>query len=98
MYEIFWAILLVFIIFQFLLGKKQSRLTLLALNIGFIIVYSFLSGLIFVGIYFLIFNWTETLRNLWMSYQQVIEKIILFAPQYLISWYLWIKKRKTIKI
>ena len=98
MYEIFWAILLVFIIFQFLLGKKQSRLTLLALNIGFIIVYSFLSGLIFVGIYFLIFNWTETLRNLWMSYQQVIEKIILFAPQYLMSWYLWIKKRKTIKI
>ncbi len=98
MYEIFWVILLVFIIFQFLLGKKQSRLTLLALNIGFIIVYSFLSGLIFVGIYFLIFNWTETLRNLWMSYQQVIEKIILFAPQYLISWYLWIKKRKTIKI
>ena len=98
MYEIFWVILLVFIIFQFLLGKKQSRLTLLALNIGFIIVYSFLSGLIFVGIYFLIFNWTETLRNLRMSYQQVIEKIILFAPQYLISWYLWIKKRKTIKI
>ena len=98
MYEIFWVILLVFIIFQFLLGKKQSRLTLLALNIGFIIVYSFLSGLIFVGIYFLIFNWTETLRNFWMSYQQVIEKIILFAPQYLISWYLWIKKRKTIKI
>ena len=98
MYEIFWVILLVFIIFQFLLGKKQSRLTLLALNIGFIIVYSFLSGLIFVGIYFLIFNWNETLRNLWMSYQQVIEKIILFAPQYLISWYLWIKKRKTIKI
>ena len=98
MYEIFWAILLVFIIFQFLLGKKQSRLILLALNIGFIIVYSFLSGLIFVGIYFLIFNWTETLRNLWMSYQQVIEKIILFAPQYLMSWYLWIKKRKTIKI
>ena len=98
MYEIFWVILLVFIIFQFLLGKKQSRLTLLALNIGFIIVYSFLSGLIFVGIYFLIFNWTETLRNLWMSYQQVIEKIILFAPQYLMSWYLWIKKRKTIKI
>ena len=98
MYEIFWAILLVFIIFQFLLGKKQSRLTLLVLNIGFIIVYSFLSGFIFVGIYFLIFNWTETLRNLWMSYQQVIEKIILFAPQYLMSWYLWIKKRKTIKI
>ncbi len=98
MYEIVWVILLVFIIFQFLLGKKQSRLTLLALNIGFIIVYSFLSGLIFVGIYFLFFNWTETLRNLWMSYQQVIEKIILFAPQYLISWYLWIKKRKTIKI
>ena len=98
MYEIFWAILLVFIIFQFLLGKKQSRLILLALNIGFIIVYSFLSGLIFVGIYFLIFNWTETLRNLWMSYQQVIEKIILFAPQYLMSWYLWIKKRRKIKI
>ena len=98
MYEIFWAILLVFIIFQFLLGKKQSRLTLLVLNIGFIIVYSFLSDLIFVGIYFLIFNWTETLRNLWMSYQQVIEKIILFTPQYLMSWYLWIKKRKTIKI
>ena len=98
MYEIFWAILLVFIIFQFLLGKKQSRLTLLVLNIGFIIVYSFLSDLIFVGIYFLIFNWTETLRNLWMSYQQVIEKIILFAPQYLMSWYIWIKKRKTIKI
>ena len=98
MYEIFWAILLIFIFFQFLLGKKQSRLTLLALNIGFIIVYSFLSGLIFVGIYFLMFNWTETLRNLWISYQQVIEKIILFAPQYLMSWYLWIKKRRKIKI
>ena len=98
MYEIFWAILLVFIIFQFLLGKKQSRLTLLVLNIGFIIVFSFLSGFIFVGIYFLIFNWTEMLRSLWMSYQQVIEKIILFAPQYLMSWYLWIKKRRKIKI
>ena len=94
---IFLPILLGFIFYRFFKGKKQNRKTLLALNIGFLIVWLFFGWLLQIVIEVFIFDWTEAGQNLFDKWKKIIEVILIYFPLYWYSWYLWVRRPKNIK-
>ena len=94
---IFLSILLGFIGYQFFKGKKQNRKTLLALNIGFLIIWLFCAWLLQIVFEVFIFDWTEAGQNLFDKLGNIIEGILIYFPWYWYSWYLWVRKVKKTK-
>ena len=74
---IFLPILLGFIVYRFFKGKKQNRKTLLALNIGFLIVWLFCAWLLQIFIEVFIFDWTEVSQNSFDKLKNIIGGILI---------------------
>ena len=92
---IFLPILLGFIVYHFFKGKKQNRKTLLALNIGFLIVWLFFAWLLQIVIEVFIFDWTEASQNSFDKLKNIIGGILIYVPWYWYSWYLWVRRAKN---
>ena len=92
---IFLPILVGFIGYQFFKKKQQNRKTLLALNIGFLIVWLFFGWLLQIVIEVFIFDWTEAGQNLFNNLENIIGGILIYVPWYWYSWNLWVRAKNT---
>ena len=94
---IFLPILFGFVVYQFFKGKKQNRKSLLALNIGSLIVWLFCAWLLQIVIEVFIFDGTEAGQILFDKLGNIIGGILIYVPWYWYSWYLWVRKAKNTK-